>query len=284
MRAQVKELWEKKCDDQKEIDLTGLIVDGYWIGTDGVAVSNGSCRSTDFVPVCGGLRLRLSGLKLAGRNAVCVYDGEKNYLRCIAGGSEKTEVEFRLPLKAAYVRASVLMDREPAACYVDLLDTKVETAYDSALEKVAEEHRWGETGFRTLWSQDPVIDISDKIVTGKFITMGGVETDSTTERCTDFVPVWGDFDVHFENVLIYHNRSVCAYDENKALLCVLKSNSEDRSFTLHMPEKAAYFRTCLHATEEATIRYENVVPAIARREARLALERIPVYNGEVETV
>ena len=271
--------WVERIHPQTPpIILTGKLASGRFLRSDGTDGADVDTSCTDFIPVTGGYWVHFTGLFLKSNRAVCVYDENKNFLRCLRYNTDQTDITVLIPEGAAYFRASVQPRGVPTANYTDILGTveKRRTDREDALMSY----------INTLSPLSVSPDMAAYLVTNQFIRGDGTAGNQEGERCTDFVPVQGGYALHFENLFLENNRAFAAYDENKQKIATLLTQSNQTEVTLTMPEAAAYFRTSVHPTEMPKCTY---LPLLHQVEARLgarltALETMPVYNGEVEDV
>ncbi|MBQ3000774.1 MAG: hypothetical protein IJD63_03390 [Oscillospiraceae bacterium] len=260
------------------IDLTDKMIDGHFIRSSGTEGTQEGERCTDFVPVTGGYGVHFTGLCLVSARAVCVYDENKNFIKCLRSGTDQTDITLNIPAGAAYFRASIQPSGVPTANYTDILGTVEKRRIDR------EDALMTYIGTISPLSVSP--DLSQYLIYDQFIRGDGTAGSQSGERCTDFVPVQGGYSLSFGNLLLQNNRAFVAYDENKEKIATLLTQSNQTDVTLTMPENAAYFRTSVQPDKVPHCSYLPLLHQVEERLcARLsALENLPVYNGEVEAV
>jgi len=292
LQAQIANASQSTCACEKApIDLTDMLVQDYYIGkTGGTKFASGN-RCTDFIPVKGGYQLQMKNLQLQSGRAVCVYDQYKTFLYALAESTTATELTVTLPIDAVYLRATVHPTQQPDFCYLAPLESRLQFMDD----------RIG-GGLDSLSPLVSSIDITDKIVLDYCLLQTGATKFTAGERCTDYIPVKGGYDICFQNGKVDGTRGVCVYDEDRNFLSCLLTGSTETEFTLTMPPNAAYLRTSIQATGTPVIRYTGIVDRAVELLAQEiaakgyqtqqqvqtlidnAINALPVYNGEVEDV
>ncbi len=272
--------WVERIHPQTPpIDLTGKLFSGRFIRAyDGAEGTDPDTSCTDYIPVTGGYSVHFTGLFLTGNRGLCIYDENKNFLRCLRYNTDQTDITVLIPEGAAYFRASVQPSGTPAANYTDILGTVEKRRIDREDALM--------TYINTLSPLSVSPDMTQYLVNDQFIRGNGTAGEQEGERCTDFVPVQGGYALHFENLFLENNRAFAVYDENKDKIATLLTQSDQTEVTLTMPQNAAYFRTSVQPDKIPKCSYLPLLHQVeARLDARLtALETMPVYNGEVEDV
>ena len=315
LQNRVEEVANAPCAcEEQVIDLTGKIVQDYYLPWNGTPEYKRGDRCTDYIPVNPGWPVELTNIYLYGSRSICVYDGDKKFLRALQFGGEDGAVTLtvKMPMDAAFMRCSVHGVKTPQFRYVDPLGIRLQLVDDRISDRITQmEHRL-DSQLDGLSSYARSIDLTDKIVQDYYLPWNGEPQSLKGERCTDFIPVKGGYSIYFENANLQGSRSVCVYDENKNFLRCLHFGSEETEFVLKMSDDAAYMRCSIHDTLAPVIRYHSIVDsAVSLLEQKLtdridglaggnledystteqvqamiddAIGKIAVYNGEVEDV
>ena len=315
LQNRVEEVANTPCAcEEQVIDLTGKIVQNYYLPWTGTPEYKRGERCTDFIPVHPGWPIELANIRINGSRSICVYDENQTFLRVLKYGGEDAAITLtiKMPMDAAYMRCSVDPVKTPHFRYVDPLGIRLQLVDDRITSRIDGLETRVNSQLDGLSPYARTIDLTGKIIKDYYLPWTGTAEKKSGERCMDFIPVKGGYSIHFENAKLEGSRSVCVYDADKKFLRCLRYGSEETAFVLKMPENAAYMRCSVHDTLAPVIHYESIVDsAVSLLEQKLsarietltgvdledyptkaqmqtaienAIAAIPVYNGEVEDV
>lgn len=319
LQNRVEEVANTPCAcEEQVIDLTGKIVQDYYLPWSGSPEYKRGERCTDFIPVNPGWPVELANIRLNGSRSICIYDENKAFLRCLRYGGEEAAITLtmKMPADAVYMRCSVDPVKTPRFRYVDPLGIRLQLVDDRITDRIDELETRVNSQLDGLSPYTRTIDLTDKIIENYYLPWSGTAEKKTGDRCVDFIPVKGGYSIYFENAYLEGSRAVCVYDADKKFLQCLRFGGTDTTFTLKMPADAAYMRCSIHKSLTPVIRYQSIVDsAVSLLEEKLsdrievltgvdmsdyptktemtqtvekmigdALAAIPVYDGEVEDV
>lgn len=81
-------------------------------------------------------------------------------------------------------------------------------------------------------------------------TTGQQKTDTSVMSSSDFIRIASNATIHFENVAVQNNGSICEYDVSKRFIRALVGGSWNTSFTLKTSENARYIRITAKKLDE----------------------------------
>lgn len=81
-------------------------------------------------------------------------------------------------------------------------------------------------------------------------TTGQQKTDTSVMSSSDFIRIASNATIHFENVSVQNNGSICEYDVSKRFIRALVGGSWNKSFTLKTSENARYIRITAKKLDE----------------------------------
>ncbi len=282
LQNRVEEVANTPCAcEEQVIDLTGKIVQDYYLPWSGSPEYKRGERCTDFIPVIPNWPVELANIRLNGSRSICIYDENKAFLRCLRYGGEEAAITLtmKMPADAVYMRCSVDPVKKPHFRYVDPLGIRLQLVDDRLSNWITQMDTRVKNQLDGISPISRTIDLTDKIIKDYYLPWSGSPEKKTGERCVDFIPVKGGYRIYFENAYLEGSRSVCVYDADKKFLRCLRYGGTDTTFTLKMPADAVYMRCSIHKSLTPVIRYDSIVDsAVSLLEQKLS-DRIEALTG-----
>lgn len=226
------------------ITVSNSKVGKYINGNNGLEETAEDSDATDYLAVSPNSKIKATNLYLSNNRSLCEYDAMKNFIRCVIYKTNEETVEFITSENAKYIRATTKTGVLPSFVYIENIPTsdkfvKSIVQYDFEL-------------FRKHNIQFENIGIID----GKFIHKKNGLLGSSDESCaTDFIEVSENSVIHFDDLFLVGNRSICAYDKDKNFVSSLISGTSDTSMDITINEGIKYIRVSGKVGIAPTLRY-----------------------------
>ena len=108
------------------------------------------------------------------------------------------------------------------------------------------------------------------LITGKYISGYGVQTDLANNNCSGFVEVEAGKKVTIDGVNVSGSRAVCGYDKNQVyVVCFATNDSTKKTLTVEIPQTVKYIRFTCAPTQSPVMYYSNYLEYVDSNDTAL---------------